>query len=178
MNLLTLSRLEHGEISLDEEFDLLEAAGEGVKRLRPLAQAEGVEGEHLLLRGHRGFMLEVVTNLVHNAIKHSPRGGRVEVLVGREKRAALLRVTDEGPGIPTEDRDRIFERFVRLDEARARATGGSGLGLSIVKEIVSLHGGSIRVGEAPGGGAEFSVLLPVRETVSLQPRKRSEKGPH
>jgi signal transduction histidine kinase len=72
----------------------------------------------------------------------------------------VLTVADDGPGVPEGDRERVFERFVRLDDARARDDGGAGLGLAIVREIVSRHGGTITLGDAPGGGALFTVRLP------------------
>jgi signal transduction histidine kinase len=73
----------------------------------------------------------------------------------------VLRVADDGPGVPAADRERIFERFVRLDDARSRDEGGAGLGLAIARDLVLAHGGSLAVGEAPGGGALFEVRLPV-----------------
>jgi signal transduction histidine kinase len=77
----------------------------------------------------------------------------------------LLEVTDDGPGVPAEDRERIFDRFVRLDEARGRDAGGAGLGLAITREIVVAHGGEVAVADAPGAGARFVVRLPAAERV-------------
>ena len=72
----------------------------------------------------------------------------------------IITVDDDGPGIATADRERVFERFVRLDEARARAEGGTGLGLAIVSEVVAAHGGTVTITDAPSGGARFTVRLP------------------
>ena len=77
---------------------------------------------------------------------------------------ATISVTDDGPGVPPEERERVFERFYRTDQARSRSTGGTGLGLSIVKHIVSNHGGDIRVWSAPGKGSTFTIRIPEAET--------------
>jgi signal transduction histidine kinase len=103
---------------------------------------------------------EVVYNLIDNAMKYSPRGGRVELRVGLEGGRPALRVEDSGPGIPAAERERVFERFYRTDKSRAQDSGGRGLGLSIAFEIVKAHGGTIEVGQSALGGAAFVVRLP------------------
>jgi hypothetical protein len=103
----------------------------------------------------------VLRNLVDNARRHAR--SRVVVTLGREGDRAALDVADDGPGVPASDRIRIFERFVRLDDARARSDGGSGLGLAIVAEVVAAHNGRVWVEDAPGGGALFRVRLPAAE---------------
>jgi signal transduction histidine kinase len=111
------------------------------------------------VRGDEGLLGQVVRNLVANASRHARSAvalGLVETADGR----AVLTVEDDGAGVAPDDRARIFERFVRLDEARDRDAGGSGLGLAIVAEIVRVHGGSVRVEESPLGGARFVVDLP------------------
>jgi two-component system sensor histidine kinase TctE len=111
-----------------------------------------VEGDRFLLR-------DLVDNLVDNALRYTPRGGRVTVGCGAAQEnegGAVLRVEDNGPGIPGDMRARVFERFVRLDEKSV----GSGLGLAIVRDIANLHGAELRLEEAPGGGAVFSVAFP------------------
>jgi signal transduction histidine kinase len=111
------------------------------------------------VRGDEGLLGQVVRNLVANASRHARSAvavGLVETADGR----AVLTVDDDGAGVDADDRARIFERFVRLDEARDRDAGGSGLGLAIVAEIVRVHGGSVRVETAPLGGARFVVDLP------------------
>ncbi|GGF47503.1 two-component sensor histidine kinase [Marmoricola endophyticus] len=111
------------------------------------------------VRGDELALTQVVRNLGDNAARHA-RSTVSYSLVQRGDRAELV-VEDDGPGVAEEDRERIFERFVRLDEARARDDGGSGLGLAIVEEIVRAHGGSVQVSRAELGGARFVVLLPV-----------------
>lgn len=111
------------------------------------------------VRGDADELTRVVTNLLDNAARYGD--GTVVVDVAETDRHARLIVADDGPGIPTGERERVFERFARLDESRARATGGSGLGLAIVREIAAAHGGTVAVGDAAIGGAEFRVELPL-----------------
>jgi two-component system sensor histidine kinase TctE len=109
-----------------------------------------VEGDRFLLR-------DLVDNLVDNALRYTPRGGRVTVSCGGlEEGGSILRVEDDGPGIPAHLREQVFERFVRLDEG----THGSGLGLAIVRDIASLHGAQLTLADAEGGGAVFTVAFP------------------
>lgn len=106
-------------------------------------------------------MGEVLANLLDNALRHTPAGGRVTVGAHRRDRAVELSVADTGEGILAEHLDRVFERFYRVDPARSRQTGGSGIGLTIAKAIVEAHGGRIRAeSEGPGRGARFVVTLP------------------
>ena len=99
-------------------------------------------------------------NLIANAIQYSPKGSRVGVGVSNADGIVEIAVTDQGIGIPDEELDRVFERFFRIDPARSRHTGGSGLGLSIVKHVVQNHGGDIRVWSQPGNGSTFTIRLP------------------
>ncbi|MFB4307544.1 sensor histidine kinase [Actinomadura sp. GTD37] len=108
--------------------------------------------------GVPGRLARVVGNLLDNAERHAD--GAVGLSLRAEAGTAVLRVADDGPGVPAADRERIFERFVRLDDARSRDEGGAGLGLAIARDLVLAHGGSLTVGEAPGGGALFEVRLP------------------
>jgi len=103
---------------------------------------------------------EVVYNLLSNAIKYSPEGSRVRVRVWGESELVCIAVDDSGPGIPAIERDRIFERFYRIDRSRAQDSGGRGLGLAIASEIVKAHGGRIEVGDSDLGGSSFLVKLP------------------
>ena len=113
-----------------------------------------VTGDALRLR-------QVLDNLVRNALVHTPSGTAVDVGLREERGQAVIEVADHGPGIPSAARQRIFERFHRVDPGRSRDQGGSGLGLSIVAAVVAAHGGSVRVGDTPGGGATFRVELPI-----------------
>ena len=110
------------------------------------------------VQGDPATLARAVRNLADNAARHAR--GRVAFRLSERDGVAELHVDDDGPGIPEADRDRVFERFVRLDGSRVRTDGGAGLGLAIVAEIVSAHGGSVQVGDAPLGGARLTVLLP------------------
>ncbi|MGY4857774.1 sensor histidine kinase [Cryobacterium sp. AP23] len=110
------------------------------------------------VHGDEGLLGQVVRNLVDNAAQHA--SGRVTLSLTVDGGDALLAVEDDGHGVPAEERDRVFERFVRLDASRARASGGTGLGLAIVREAMQAHGGTVRVLDGALGGARFEVRLP------------------
>ena len=103
---------------------------------------------------------DALRNLVENAVNYSPEGGRIVLAARAQGGHVALTVSDEGPGLPESDLDRVFERFYRVDKSRTRDPGGTGLGLSIVKHLVELHGGRVRAENSPGGGAVFTILLP------------------
>lgn len=109
----------------------------------------------------RDRLKQVLINLIDNAVKYSDSTYPIELIVERGDRQAILRVRDQGVGIPLQDQSRIFERFYRVDEARARSTGGHGLGLAIVKTLVEGMGGSITVRSQPGNGTEFAIVFPI-----------------
>ncbi len=112
------------------------------------------------VRGDYLRLGQVLHNLLANALRYTPRGGRIRVTAGGEGRTAVLTVEDSGPGIPEGERDRIFERFYRLDRSRSSGEGGRGLGLAIAREIVTAHGGSLAAGVSDLGGAAFRMELP------------------
>jgi two-component system sensor histidine kinase RstB len=111
------------------------------------------------------YLHRVLQNLVTNALRYA--GSRIVMVVDGDEDQVVIHVDDNGPGIPEHERERVFKPFARLDKSRHRASGGYGLGLSIVKRIVDWHGGDIRVDESPMGGARFTVILP-----------RSQQGQH
>ena len=106
----------------------------------------------------------MLRNLLHNAEQHAR--SLIEVDIITDGTFARIRVSDDGPGIPLELREHAFERFVRLDEARNRAEGGSGLGLAIVADVVSQHNGTVAIGDAALGGAEFVIDIPMTDPES------------
>jgi two-component system sensor histidine kinase SenX3 len=110
--------------------------------------------------GDETLLAVALHNLVSNAIQYSPKSTRVGVGVSNREGVVEIAVTDQGVGIPDDDQDRVFERFFRTDPARSRNTGGSGLGLSIVKHVVQNHGGDVRVWSQPGRGSTFTIRLP------------------
>ncbi len=127
--------------------------------------AGGGSKERLVVNGHEGTLVTAVANLIANAVQYSPDRSRVGVGVTRRDDTVEIAVTDQGPGIPEEEQERVFERFFRSDPARSRNTGGTGLGLSIVKHAVVNHGGTIRVWSKPGHGSTFTIVLPLATAV-------------
>jgi signal transduction histidine kinase len=123
-------------------------------------------GGGLLVAADRAFLRMAVINLLDNAVKYSSPGTSIQVLVNliNDGAPALrqlnLAIKDQGPGIPAHEADRVFDRFYRLDESRARETGGAGLGLSIAKWSIEAHGGKILLDSAPGSGSTFNIRLP------------------
>ena len=103
---------------------------------------------------------QVLRNLIENAITATPEGGSVTILAASHDTGIEISVQDSGEGIPAKDLSRIFERFYRVDKSRARATGGSGLGLTIARRLVEAHGGELRAESEPGHGSRFSFTIP------------------
>jgi two-component system OmpR family sensor kinase len=166
-DLLTLARLEDAPDTAPGPVDLTVLAADAVADARVRAPGRritlhGLDGpvEPTVVVGSDARLRQVVTNLVANALRHTPDGTPVEVAVGSDAEAATLEVRDHGPGVPADIAVRVFERFYRADPARGRSSGGSGLGLAIVAAIVSAHHGRVGVAPTPGGGATFVVRLP------------------
>ena len=162
--LLALARSEPEAPVVREPVDLAELARRTVADLVPLATARRtelvVEAEApVVLAGERAALGAMVRNLVDNAIRYAPEGAHVVLAVRPDGDRALVRVDDDGPGIPAEDRERVFDRFYRRDSGDA---AGSGLGLAIVRGVVQRHGGSVRLDAAPAGGLRVDVSLPMR----------------
>jgi two-component system, OmpR family, sensor kinase len=126
--------------------------------------------------GDEARLRQVLSNLVVNALQHTPDTANVTVRVGTDGDAAVIEVCDEGPGMRPEDAQRVFERFYRADSSRARASGGTGLGLSIVDSLVFAHGGRVTVTTAPGQGSRFRVNLP-RITEAVTPVSPTAPAP-
>lgn len=117
--------------------------------------------------GNRDRIEQVITNIVTNAAKYTPEGGRILISAGTIYDIIYVKVKDNGIGIPKEDLPHIFDRFYRVDKARSRSSGGTGLGLAIAKEIVTAHGGNIKVTSTPGEGSEFILNFPCKKDVTL-----------
>ena len=126
---------------------------------------DAVEGISVI--ADRLVLREAITNVVDNAIKYSPRASSISIRVTAHGNQAHLTVADEGPGIAAEDRQRIFDRFFRLDEARSRDHGGVGLGLAIAKWAVEVNGGRITVENGANRGSVFHIVLPIGTPPSL-----------
>jgi two-component system sensor histidine kinase SenX3 len=110
--------------------------------------------------GDEALLVVALDNLIANAVQYSPKNSRVGVGVSAINGVVEIAVTDQGPGIPEAERERVFERFYRIDDARSRRTGGTGLGLSIVKHVVQNHGGDLRLWSQLGSGSTFTIRLP------------------
>jgi heavy metal sensor kinase len=165
-NLLTLARVDEGRLQLlIGSHDLREVADEAARVHRPAAESAGVElaveGDGGVVSVDRDRLGHVIGNLVDNAIRFAPSGSRVVISVWHDAEDAGISVADEGPGVPAEARERIFERFAREDPARGRS-GGAGLGLAICREIVRAHDGRIWVEDNTPRGSTFVVSLPQR----------------
>lgn len=117
--------------------------------------------DDLTIAADEDLLSQVWTNLVYNAIKFTPEGGKITVSLCRHGDQAQFKIADTGVGIPEADQERVFERFYKVDKSRRRSTEGSGLGLAIVKKIVEIHGGSVAVESREGSGATFTVRLPL-----------------
>lgn len=116
------------------------------------------------VNGDRERIEQVVTNIVSNAVKYTPDGGKIEIHVGKSGKNVYVRVSDNGIGIPEKDLPRLFDRFYRVDKARSRESGGTGLGLSIAQEILKQHKGTIRIDSVYGEGTDVRITLPAAES--------------
>lgn len=165
--LIDLSRLQGGDpLPALEPVPLDAIVAEAIDRTRLAAVAKRIElsaaGQAgLVVRGVEAQLITAVTNLLANAVAYSERETHVSVSTRARSGFAEIAVTDAGVGIPDRDRQRVFERFYRVDQSRATATGGTGLGLAIVKHIVTNHGGAVEVWSEPGVGSTFTVRIPL-----------------
>jgi signal transduction histidine kinase len=165
-DLLELIRSEDPALLHREVLALLELAEEAALAVAPLAARHGISLElavpdDVTVSGDRLALSRALANLLRNAVQYSPAGGAITLMGGRRGEYGWLEVHDRGPGVPVADRERVFERFVRLADGRSRNPEGSGLGLAIVAEIVRRHDGAVSVHDRPGGGAVFRLELPV-----------------
>lgn len=183
-DLRDLSLAETGQLPLQKQpTDLGELARASAARFAPRAEEKGVglevEAAEDLSRADvdPDRISQVLGNLLENALRHTPPGGRVELRVGPGERPATLQATvrDTGPGIPAEHLPNVFEHFYRADHARSRKDGGSGIGLAVVKQLVEAHGGRVWVESPPGQGTTFGLVLPAAPT---GPRSNGQPGGH
>jgi two-component system phosphate regulon sensor histidine kinase PhoR len=163
-DLLDLSRVERGTLDV-EPVDLVGLVKEVLGGYEDLATERRVrlrsELQQVSMRGDRAQLGLLLSNLLDNALRHTPAKGTVCVRLDAAESRALLQVADTGEGIPARELPRVFERFYRVDKARARQTGGTGLGLAIVRHVAEAHGGTVRVDSELGRGSTFTVALPV-----------------
>jgi two-component system phosphate regulon sensor histidine kinase PhoR len=168
-DLLRLARLDAGQEALETAPCAVEALFAGViADLTPTIEGRAqqvdvtVSPDASTVVGDPAKLHDALRNLVENASNYSPERSHIRLSSQPDRDGVRLQVADSGPGIPESDRQRVFERFYRVDKARARESGGTGLGLSIVKHLIELHGGEVEVDNRPEGGAVFSIHLPRR----------------
>jgi signal transduction histidine kinase len=166
------ARLDVGEVQLDRLMRTVVQDTQGSADARNIDLVLSLPPKMPQVRGDKERLAVVLTNLVGNAIKYTPEGGRVDVRCAMEDSRVRIAVTDTGIGIQAEDQERIFEKFYRVRDERVSAIPGTGLGLAIVKETIRLHGGAVFVESTPGQGSTFTVSLPA---VVLD--EGSSKGP-
>ena len=166
-DLLTLVRMDKMNAELNiAQVNLNVFLKQILKRLRPIANKRKIE---LIFESIREVTADIdemklslaISNLVENAIKYNQEEGWVRVTLDADHKFFYVKVADSGIGIPEEEQNRIFERFYRVDKARSRATGGSGLGLSITRSIVLMHKGVIKISSKAGEGSVFTLRIPL-----------------
>ncbi|WP_417047709.1 sensor histidine kinase [Dysosmobacter welbionis] len=162
-SLLKLTNLE--QVPREDRIGLDELVQQAAGDMAALAQKKHtsivVAASRGTVTGSRELLRRALFNLAENAVKYGPEGGQVQLSASLEGETAIITVADQGPGIPQELRERVFEPFFRVDSARSRQSGGTGLGLALVRAIAELHGGSASVEEAPMGGVRFTLKIPV-----------------
>jgi heavy metal sensor kinase len=165
--LLALSRLDTGEAQGQwRRFDLAELVATTADQMSLLAEDKHISvvcdcATGVMIEGDQARLKQVVVNLLDNAIKYTPNGGRIRLRIAREDGYAVLDVADDGIGIPPEALPHVFKRFFRVDGSRSRDQGGAGLGLSIVKSICEAHGAQVEVSSTPGKGSRFRIRQPL-----------------
>jgi signal transduction histidine kinase len=174
--LFALSRLDAGEAHSEwVRFDLTELAATTAEQMSLLAEDKRVSvacesSPAVIVAGDRARLKQVVVNLLDNAIKYTPSGGRVALSVRRDNGHAVLEIADNGVGIPADALPHVFKRFFRVDDSRSREQGGAGLGLSIVKSICTAHSAVVEVTSAPGKGSTFRIKQPLAEDAAAHSR--------
>jgi len=162
-DMLVLARADGGGYPVVlASVNLTALVGECVRELRPRADDQDITVrtslEVVTLKGDEALLRRMFSNLLGNALKYTPRGGSIQVSLTKVEGEVVLRVADTGPGIPAEDRERVFDRFVRLDPARG--PGGAGLGLAIARWVAEAHSGRVRIVSSGADGSVFAVSLP------------------
>jgi two-component system OmpR family sensor kinase len=170
-DLLLLARLDEGRPLRRDPVELDDVVEEAIETALAVEPDRPIELERSSARviGDRERLRQIVDNLLANVRAHTPAASPVRVRVSSVDGTAVVRVQDSGPGLTSEETNRVFERFYRADRSRSRASGGAGLGLSIVSAVTEAHGGSVGARSEPGRGATFSIRLPLAaETQSQQ----------
>jgi two-component system CheB/CheR fusion protein len=181
-DLLDVSRITRGRVELRKQrVDMAEVVGRVVEAARPLVVERGqdlgltVASEPLIVYGDPTRLEQIVSNLLHNAVRYTDRGGRIEVIAAAEENTAVLRVEDTGIGLRPEMIERIFEPFVQGDRSAAQSSQGLGIGLSLVRSLVEMHQGQVAAASAGvGQGSVFTVRIPL---AAPAPAAAAREGP-
>jgi len=162
-DLLLLARLDEGRPLALEPVELHEVVADAVETARTVDPDRQIDTslEPLVVLGVRDRLRQAVDNLLANVRAHTPSGSPARVTLRADEGVARLEVADSGPGLEPEQREHVFERFYRADQSRSRASGGSGLGLSIVAAVTEAHGGRVTAESHPGEGTTFRIELPL-----------------
>ena len=162
-DVIRISHLDEGVEIPKEDIDLLAVVEDITETLQAAAQRRGisvrVSGDHCHIQGVRSMIYEIVQNLCDNAVKYNVENGTVDVMVKRSGKRTVLTVKDTGIGIPAEHQPRIFERFYRVDKSHSKETGGTGLGMAIVKHAAQYHNARINLRSTPGIGTTVMVTF-------------------
>ena len=183
-DLLDLTRIARGKLELRKTtFDVGRAVEQAVQTVRPLVEEQGHQltiepsAEPIFLHADESRIVQVMVNLLSNAAKYTERGGQIRLTVSREGDEAVLRVRDSGVGIEPDMLDRIFDLYAQIGRSLHRAQGGLGIGLTLVRQLVELHGGRVHVhSDGPGKGSAFEVRLPAATVVPASPPEAAAPG--
>ena len=164
--ILDLSKIE-GQITESkesfEDIDVYEIANNIASRFEQRLNSKNIEltlsGEGIIINGNKSMIRDMLSNIIDNAIKYNKVGGKVDIKILQNKYEVIINLKDTGMGIPQEDRDRIFERFYRVDKSRSKKITGTGIGLSIVKHIVEYHNGTIVLNSEVSKGTTIEIHL-------------------
>ncbi len=182
-NLLTVSRLDAGEVRMEKKrLDLGQLVASTADQMKLLAEEKSIAlisdlASDVWVEGDRAYLQQVIVNLMDNAIKYTHEGGQVGVCVRRNASTAVLEVSDNGVGIPSDALPHVFERFYRTDKARSRDSGGAGLGLAIVKAICTAHGARVSVSSKEGNGSCFAIEVPLLDVLDANLAKSTLRAP-
>jgi signal transduction histidine kinase len=171
-SLLNLNRLEAGQLTIDRaELDLNRLVRQVIDEFRDIIETHTIEyrgnEEPILMEGDELRLEQVLQNLMHNAIKYSPEGGQITIVLASNETHVTIQITDSGIGIPSQALPHLFNRFYRVEHEKAKKISGLGLGLYVVKEIISLHGGTIEVESVEEKGSTFTIHFPINTLTSM-----------
>jgi len=180
-DILDLSKVEAGrmelhysEFSINSIFEEVKAVLSPLMQVKALEVTFNIESDLTTLEADRGRLIQILYNLISNAIKFTPAGGKVLIYCKKSGNRALISIIDTGIGISAEDQLKLFQPFTKLSKSATKQYCGTGLGLALVKKLVSLHQGDIWVDSEPGKGSNFTFAIPLRKPLELRKAKEME----